>query len=161
MNLLRIFNNSDAYESEGCVFDDENNLLFISEENKKGVLRSYELATTLTLDDEFIIDDRNGYIVGDPEGLAILKQQNNKGYLIASSQGSSSFNVYQRNRPHTYITSFKIGGNQYIDEVSDTDGIEIVNIYLNENFSEGIMVVQDGKILVKKQFQKRTLNLYR
>ena len=40
LNLLRIFNNSDAYESEGCVFDDENNLLFISEENKKGVLRS-------------------------------------------------------------------------------------------------------------------------
>ena len=154
LNLLRTFNNSDAYESEGCVFDDENNLLFISEENKKGVLRSYELKTTLTLDDEFIIDDRNGYIVGDPEGLAILKQQNNKGYLIASSQGNSTFNIYERNRPHKYIKSFKIGGSKYTDQVSDTDGIEIVNLYLNADFPDGMMVVQDGKNTGEKTIPK-------
>ena len=154
LNLLRTFNNSDAYESEGCVFDDENNLLFISEENKKGVLRSYELTNTLTLDDEFIIDDRNGYIVGDPEGLAILKQQNNKGYLIASSQGNSTFNIYERNRPHKYINSFKIGGSKYTDQVSDTDGIEIVNLYLNADFPDGMMVVQDGKNTGEKTIPK-------
>ena len=154
LDLLRTFNNSDAYESEGCVFDDENNLLFISEENKKGVLRSYELTDALTLDDEFIIDDRNGYITGDPEGLAILKQKNNNGYLIASSQGNSSFNVYQRNRPHKYITSFKISGNQYIDGASNTDGIEIVNMYLNENFPDGIMIVHDGKNTGEKTISK-------
>ena len=154
LNLLRTFNNSDAYESEGCVFDDENNLLFISEENKKGVLRSYELTNTLTLDDEFIIDDRNGYIVGDPEGLAILKQQNNKGYLIASSQGNSTFNIYERNRPHKYIKSFKIVGSKYTDQVSDTDGIEIVNLYLNADFPDGMMVVQDGKNTGEKTIPK-------
>ena len=154
LDLLRTFNNSDAYESEGCVFDDENNFLFISEENKKGVLRSYKLTNELSLHDKFIIDDRNGYIVGDPEGLAILKQKNNKGYLIASSQGNSTFNVYQRNRPHKYITSFKVNGNQHIDGVSDTDGIEIVNMYLNENFPEGIMIVHDGKNTGEKTIPK-------
>ena len=154
LDLLRTFNNSDAYESEGCVFDDENNFLFISEENKKGVLRSYKLTKTLTLDDEFMIDDRNGYIVGDPEGLAILKQQNNKGYLIASSQGNSTFNIYERNRPHKYINSFKIGGSKYTDQVSDTDGIEIVNLYLNADFPDGMMVVQDGKNTGEKTIPK-------
>ena len=42
------------------------------------------------------IDDRDGRIVGDPEGLAILKTSPEDGYLIASSQGNSTFNIYER-----------------------------------------------------------------
>ena len=38
LSLLNTFNNSNAYESEGCVFDDENQKFFISEENKKELL---------------------------------------------------------------------------------------------------------------------------
>ena len=62
--------------------------------------------------------------------------------------------MYQRNRPHKYITSFKVNGNQHIDGVSDTDGIEIVNMYLNENFPEGIMIVHDGKNTGEKTIPK-------
>ena len=113
-------------------------------ENKRGVIRSYSFLTGLVFGNEIIIDDRNGNIVGDPEGLAILKTSDSKGYLIASSQGNSTFNVYNRQQPHKYITSFKIDGNKKIDAVSDTDGIEIVNLYLNNDFPDGIMVVQDG-----------------
>ena len=103
---------------------------------------------------EIIIDDRNGNIVGDPEGLAILKTSDSKGYLIASSQGNSTFNVYNRQQPHKYITSFKIDGNKKIDAVSDTDGIEIVNLYLNNDFPDGIMVVQDGMNTGEKTIPK-------
>jgi 3-phytase len=154
LNLLQTFNNSNAYESEGCVYDDENNIFFISEENKRGVIRSYSFSSGLVLENEIIIDDRNGNIVGDPEGLAILKTSDSKGYLIASSQGNSTFNVYDRQQPHKYITSFKIDGNKKIDAVSDTDGIEIVNLYLNKDFPDGIMVVQDGMNTGEKTIPK-------
>ena len=145
LSLLNTFNNSNAYESEGCVFDDENQKFFISEENKKGVIRSYSLTNKLLLDNKFRIDDRNGNITGDPEGLAILKTSKHEGFLIASSQGSSTFNIYERKHPHQYIGSFKIVQNSSIDRVTDTDGIEIVNKYLNDTFPTGIIVVQDGR----------------
>ena len=58
LNLVNTFNNSNAYESEGCVYDDENEKLFISEENKKGIIRSYSLSNKLLLTDKFEIDDR-------------------------------------------------------------------------------------------------------
>ena len=145
LSLLNTFNNSNAYESEGCVFDDENQKFFISEENKKGVIRSYSLTNKLLLDNKFRIDDRDGNITGDPEGLAILKTSKHEGFLIASSQGNSTFNIYDRKHPHQFINSFNIVQNSSIDRVTDTDGIEIVNKYLNDTFPTGIIVVQDGR----------------
>ena len=143
LNLLKTFSNGG--ESEGCVFDDENSTFFISEENKKGVIRSYSLTNKLLLDNKFRIDDRDGNITGDPEGLAILKTSKHEGFLIASSQGNSTFNIYDRKHPHHFINSFNIVQNSSIDRVTDTDGIEIVNKYLNDTFPTGIIVIQDGR----------------
>ena len=145
LSLVNTFNNSNAYESEGCVYDDENEKLFISEENKKGIIRSYSLSNELLLTDKFEIDDREGGVVGDPEGLALLKTNKTDGYLIASSQGNNTFNIYNRKFPHQFIDSFQVVKNSNIDGVSDTDGIEIVNTYLNKDFPKGLIVVQDGK----------------
>ena len=102
----------------------------------------------------------DGNIVGDPEGLAILKTSPTNGYLIASSQGNNTFNIYNRTEPHAYVGSFQIKENNSIDGVSDTDGLEIVNTFLNSDFAEGLLVVQDGKILVKIPYLKRILNYY-
>ena len=44
-----------------------------------------------------------------------------------------------------FIDSFRVVKNSNIDGVSDTDGIEIVNTYLNKDFPKGLIVVQDGK----------------
>lgn len=145
LQFVNTFNNSNASESEGCAVDDENRKLFISEENQRGVLRSYSITSDLKLNNKIRIDDRSGMIVGDPEGLAILKTSATEGYLIASSQGNNSFNIYNRNEPHAYIGSFTIKENSSIDRVSDSDGIEIINAYLNNDFKEGLLVVQDGK----------------
>ena len=46
---------------------------------------------------------------------------------------------------HHFINSFRVVKNSNIDGVSDTDGIEIVNTYLNKDFPKGLIVVQDGK----------------
>ena len=155
LELINTFNNSDASESEGCVFDDENRNFFISEENERGIIRSYSLSEDLLLENKTKIDDRDGMIVGDPEGLAILKTSSEDGYLIASSQGNSTFNIYERRAPYKFIGSFKIEGNTNIDGVSDTDGLEIINTDLNKDFPDGILVVQDGDNTFKDTIQKQ------
>ena len=144
LGILKVFNNQNASESEGCVYDDQNRTLFVSEENKRGVLRAYKISQELNFSKPIIIDDRNGHIVGDPEGLALYKTSEISGYLIASSQGNSTFNVYNRELPYAFVTSFKIVSNKLIDGVSDTDGIDISNNYFNEDFPKGLIVVQDG-----------------
>ena len=159
LNLVNTFNNSNASESEGCAIDDENKKLFISEENQRGVLRSYSLTKDLELSNKIRIDDRSGNIVGDPEGLAILKTSPTNGYLIASSQGNNTFNIYDRTEPHAYVGSFQIKENNSIDGVSDTDGLEIVNTFLNSDFAEGLLVVQDGKNTGENTIPKENFKL--
>ena len=102
-----------------------------------------------------IIDTRSGRIVGDPEGITIYKKNSTEGYVILSSQGNSTFNIYNRIFPYNFINSFTVEGNEYIDSASDTDGLDVVNINLGEDFPSGLLVIQDGnnegKNLINKQ----------
>jgi len=142
--LLKEFANANATQSEGCVYDDENQTLFISEEQDRGILRAYSLNKNLDFSNPIIIDKRLGNIVGDPEGIALFKTSDKGGYIILSSQGNSKFNVYNRKSPYSYVTSFSVSGNDSIDAVTDTDGIDISTVSINSNFPKGIVVVQDG-----------------
>ena len=142
LDLITTFNNGG--ESEGCVYDDLNRTLFISEEEVRGVLKAYRLDDSFDFSEPYIVDSREGQIGGDPEGVSLYKTPNNSGYLILSSQGDSKFNLYDRNYPYDYITSFRIGSSKSIDNVTDTDGIETINYNLSEEYPEGIMIAQDG-----------------
>ena len=122
-------------ESEGCVFDDENLTLFISEENLRGNLKAHKFDEDFNLIGEpFFIDSREGNIVGDPEGVTVYKTDQNEGFIILSSQGDSKFNIYNRQQPYEFIKSFKISSTEGIDGVSDTDGIDAVSVNLNCDF---------------------------
>ena len=142
LNLITTFNNGG--ESEGCVYDDQNRTLFISEEEVRGVLKAYRLDDSFDFSEPYTVDSRDGQIGGDPEGVSLYKTPNNSGYLILSSQGDSKFNLYDRNYPYDYITSFRIGSSKSIDNVTDTDGIETINFKLSDEYPEGIMIAQDG-----------------
>ena len=126
---------SSGNEAEGCVFDDENETFFVSREGNDGILKTFS-----TQDQAFIkaIDSRDGNINGDPEGVAIYKTSNNEGFLIVSSQGDSTFNVYDRQYPHDFKYKFSV------TNVADTDGLDIVNYKFSEQFNDGLMVAQDG-----------------
>jgi len=132
-------------ESEGCVFDDENRVLFISEEETNGVLKAYDLSQDLPFESPFIVDSRKGNIGGDPEGVALYKTSATEGYVVLSSQGDNKYNLYDRNAPYAFITSFQIsdqdGG---LDGTSDTDGISVSSFNFGGKFSKGLMVAQDG-----------------
>ena len=130
---------------EGCVADDPAGALFVGEEDA-GIWRfgaePGETAPPILVDG---LRGHGGHLVADVEGLAIHASggSSEAGYLVASSQGSSSFAIYDRSPPHAYRGAFRVGTGG-IDEVSDTDGIAIASTALGTRFPDGLLVVQDG-----------------
>ncbi len=161
LSLLTTFNNGG--ESEGCVYDDENRRLFISEEETNGVLKAYSINQALDFSNFTTVDSRKGNIVGDPEGVAIYKTSDTDGFIVLSSQGDSKFNLYDRQPPYQYVGSFSVKAGLGatgvpIDEITTTDGIEIINLDFNSHFPEGLMVVQDDINSVDKESKRKRQN---
>ncbi len=129
-----------ATQTEGCVADDEHNKLYISEETV-GIWQ-YE-ATPESILEPVLIDSvsLNGNLVADVEGLAIYNANNKDGYLLASSQGESAFNVYSR-KTLKFIGKFQV--NYKGKKIQNTDGIAVSSNYLGHKYPFGIIVVQDG-----------------
>ena len=129
--------------SEGCVVDDESGILYFAQEDENS---GVYFVSAEPIDSEIntidSIKENGGYIDGDTEGLAILNHQKGK-LLIASSQGSSDFTVYNLNNKNKFLGRFSIGKNNGIDGVSRTDGIEIYTDYINEDYEFGILITQD------------------
>ena len=132
--------------TEGCVADDENGLLFISEEDVG--IWSYGAepgaGTARVLVDSTAA---SGHLSADVEGLAIYYTAGGGGCLLASSQGNNRFVAYDRAPPHAYRMTFQIDANLAlgIDAVSSTDGIEVVNLELGPAFPSGLFLAQDGQ----------------
>lgn len=124
---------------EGMVADDDNQLLFVGEEQNaifqfgaepNGNAKPRKIGGSSAA--------QNPKIRYDIEGLALLSSQ----YLVASIQGSFSYAIFDIPNDQ-YLTSFKIvDGN--IDGVEETDGIEILTAPLGKKFPNGVLVVQDG-----------------
>lgn len=132
---------------EGMVADDEMGVLFVSEETA-AVWRvpadptSTETKTRIATSGD---GGRAGQFVPDAEGLTIYTGRDGSGYLILSSQGDSTFRVFERRSPHRYLGSFTIAGTGAIDEVSETDGLDVTAASLGALYPMGLLVVQDGK----------------
>jgi len=134
--------------SEGCVVDDESGILYFAQEDKNSGVYYIDAEPK---DNEIKIIDKikqnGGQINGDTEGLAILNHPEGK-LLIASSQGSSDFPVYNLSNKNKFIGRFSIGKYNEIDGVSRTDGIEIYTGYINEDYEFGILIAQDDMNMV-------------
>ncbi|MEW6072981.1 MAG: phytase [Planctomycetota bacterium] len=131
-------------QTEGCVADDENAFLFIGEESV-GIWRYG--AEPDAGENRVSVDTTGagGHLTADVEGLAIYYGARGGGYLLASSQGNSTFAVYERAAPHAFLLSFWIAADSDlgIDEVTGTDGIEVMNLALGAGFPQGVFVAQD------------------
>lgn len=128
---------------EGMVADDESGLLFIGVEDV-GILKTgAEPDITYKanwLSGSLVRENKN--ISSDIEGLALYKTPE-KTYLMASSQGNFSFALFEVGKVDRYLLSFVIKDGE-IDGAEETDGIEITNFPLNENYPEGMLILQDG-----------------
>ncbi|MCF8227569.1 MAG: phytase [Bacteroidales bacterium] len=137
--LVRTFNVGG--QTEGMVVDDYLNYLYIGQENK-GIWKYH--ADPYHLNNRVLIDDTSSkFIKADIEGLCIYHADSINGYLIASIQGMNTFAIYERRGINKYIGSFRIVKDG-LDGVSETDGIEVLNMKLGDKFPEGVLVVQDG-----------------
>ena len=130
-------------KTEGMVADDELGFLYIGEEDV-GIWKygaepgdgSHRVLVDHTED--------GGHLEADIEGLTLYRTSDGTGYLIASSQGDSTFAVYTRERDNRYLGSFRIVTGREIDEVTGTDGIAVSNAKLGPLFPNGLFVAQDN-----------------
>jgi 3-phytase len=144
-------------QCEGMVADEENGILYIAEE-KCGIWKFAAEPDQPAEAGRVDLLRSNPDLAADLEGLALYKGPSpEEGYLIASSQGNSSFAVYQRKGANIYIGSFRIEENEEnsIDAVSETDGIDVTHLPLGPAFPYGVFVAQDnanqGKSLINNQ----------
>ena len=82
------------------------------------------------------------YLTADVEGLTIYKSGPGTGYLLVSSQGSDEFLVYDRETLE-HIGNFAIGDG-VVDSGEESDGMHVVNVNLGGEFTQGLLVAQDG-----------------
>lgn len=159
-------------EIEGLVVDDTLGVLYIGEENT-GLWRvpidptlplgrsTADASTPVVLSlasaakdadrskvDALVMVSRVGPgfpMMPDVEGLAIASVGND-GVLIASSQGDSTFAIFDRALSNTYRGSFRIVASKSIDAVEDTDGIDVAVTSMGASFPFGVFVAQDGMV---------------
>ena len=134
---------------EGCVFDDEMQVLYVGEE-ARGIWRVDYAGGRPGA--PVLIDGVAGAsgVKADVEGLALYKTGAETGYLIASSQGNNSFAVYDRafdanGGGNRFLGRFAVGEGEVIDGAQETDGIETTSAALGDAFPKGVFIVQDGK----------------
>jgi len=133
-------------EAEGCVADDLGGRVYIAEENTG--IWSLPLDPGLDPGQESkpaLFDKVRllGPLKKGIEGLAILKHEANR-YLVASIQEKNRFAIYDLD-DQSYIAAFRIKATNDIDDVTNTDGIEIFNGPLGQQFPNGLIVVHDDQ----------------
>jgi 3-phytase len=129
-------------QAEGCVADDVHGDLYIAEEDI-AIWKYGAEPQDGTTGVKVAATSKTGPLKADIEGLALYHTSDNTGYLIASSQGSSSFAVYDR-ADNAYVGTFKIDSGNGIDSVTRTDGIDALNTPLGSLFPRGLFIAQDG-----------------
>ena len=148
-------------QPEGMVADDQNNMLYVGEE-ENGIWK-----VTIQADAQLEIIPssqkiNNPDIEYDIEGLALYKDPSgdpSKGFLLASIQGSFSYAIFDRSGDNQYLMNFTIDSNDMIDRVEETDGLEIYSESLNELFPYGLLIVQDGFNFQNDQMENQNFKL--
>ncbi len=132
-----------ASQPEGCVADDRNQRLFVGEEDVAVWTLDARAEAPAELQQVIAAGDR---VRADIEGLAFY-QGEQRDYLVISSQGNDSYVVLDGQAPYAVRGAFRIGldAARGIDGVSETDGLEVTSANLGGPWSQGMLVVQDGR----------------
>ena len=130
-------------QTEGMTTDDKRGVLYVGEENK-GIWK-LQLDPGSGDGKEFLTasGSTNPNIAFDIEGITFIEHGEND-LLLASSQGNFSYAIFSGSGDPKHLTSFKVGASARIDGVEETDGLDVVTQYLNADYPQGMLVVQDG-----------------
>lgn len=127
--------------TEGCVADDELGRVYVAQEDV-GLWR-YAAEPTGGTDRTRVASVGDGNVVADLEGVGLAKGPGNSGYLVVSIQSESRFVTHDR-ETNRFLRGFRVGANGAIDEVSQTDGLDISTENLGPGFPKGALIVHDG-----------------
>ncbi|MBT9314567.1 phytase [Leptothoe spongobia] len=134
-------------QSEGIVVDQELGLLYVALENEVGILK-FSAEPDGGNDFQVVQPVGADYLVPDIEGLNIYYGADGSGYLLANSQGDSSYAVFSREGTNEYLGSFVVGDGVNeggdIDQVNESDGLDVINVPVGSAFPNGLLVLQDG-----------------
>ncbi len=129
-------------QPEGCVADDQHQRLFIGEEDVALWTLGADVNASSTPE---LVLAAGDILVADVEGVGIYAG-NEKSYVVVSSQGNNTFVVMDALPPFRLrgIVRIDLDAANNIDGVSETDGLEVSSVNFGGEFSEGLLVVQDG-----------------
>lgn len=129
-------------QPEGCVADDNNQRLFVGEEDVALWTIGAEPDAGTAVEKILGAGD---LLVADIEGIGVYAGKT-ESYLVVSSQGNNSFVVMDATAPYSLrgIVRIALDAGKNIDGVSETDGLEVTSSDLGGLFAEGMLVVQDG-----------------
>ncbi|THF65379.1 phytase [Pseudothauera rhizosphaerae] len=132
-----------ASQPEGCVADDRRERLFVGEEDVAVWALDARADAPAAPEQVIAVGD---VVQDDIEGLALYHGKS-RDYLVISSQGNDSYVVLDATPPYALRGAFRIGLNAGagIDGASETDGLEVTSANLGGLWSEGLLVVQDGR----------------
>jgi len=131
---------------EGMVVDKELGYLYAGQE-QRGIWK-FQAEPTADVQGTLIqaVKPEGNELTADVEGLTIYYGKNGTGYLLASSQGDSTYAVYSRDGDR-YLGSFAVGSNGAIDGAQESDGTEVINLPLGDKYPQGLFITQDGNNL--------------
>jgi 3-phytase len=128
-------------QSEGCVIDDKTGLLYIAEEMRGVWVYDLKQGAAMAKTRRLLASAPSPELTPDVEGLSLMRDAG-KTYLIASSQGDSSFPIWELGATPVYKGRFSVGPGRGIDAVTGTDGLAAYSGPIG-SYPQGIIVVQD------------------
>ncbi|WP_428820257.1 phytase [Microbulbifer sp. MCCC 1A16149] len=138
---------------EGCVVDDEMQMLFFGEED--GGIWRLDIAGFLAGEakPQLIAPVDGERLAADVEGMG-LYHAGDKSYLVVSSQGNNSYALFSRDGSQ-FVGHFRVDINldKHLDGSSETDGLEVSSAAFGSQYPQGLLVVQDGRNRMPSQTQ--------
>lgn len=134
LRMLRV-----GSQPEGCVVDDERRKLYVGEEDV--AIWRFDLGEGAGDEPFQVAAIDNQRLTDDVEGLTIMRDRD-VSYLIASSQGDSTYPVWRiEDRGYAYAGRFAVEGGA-IDNVTATDGLDAWSGPIGP-FPEGVIAMHD------------------
>ena len=131
-------------QPESCVADDDNGTLYLGEEDE--AIWRFAAEPDASTTGEIIVRADGRSLVADIEGMALISHQGQT-LVLVSSQGNDSYLIYDTKAPYPQLLHFRVTTNPElgIDGSSETDGLDLTQRSLGAGFSQGALVVQDGR----------------
>jgi 3-phytase len=139
----------DDGEIEACTADDVTGDFYVAEQDV-GVWR-YGAEPSAPTDQRALVLStdlvNDGSLVPDIEGIAVVHDDDGSSFLLASSQGDSTFGLYGLDPltvPYPLVRRFQVAAGPSADGCSVTDGLDATALSLGPEYPHGLFVCQDN-----------------